>query len=393
MEMSMMSKFCARVALIILLIGRVAAPVATAATPEASTSPRPPCGVTLSIVDQPLSPIIKKGDPGTEGITYGLEGGAIVKLARTYHLIISELVGDPRAVKMKIGYWTSEDRFHWQRRRTLYESSGDFTGRDPRASLWAMPPAYDQQQQRWNFFYVAYRAKPNEGTAWTINHEGQVWRAVSEVPGPEGIGGPYKDAGVILQPDADSQPWEGLQGTDSFHICQAADRWFAFYGSAQTQPAEQHNPAYARWNVGLCGAPAIGGPWKRLPEGNPILSNAENPVVTRLRGGRYVAVFDIVNSDPMAIGYLDSPDAVHWSQPKPLTLRSEKGFWLRNARTPQGLIEEDDGTCTLFYSGFVVGGKTPAEEGLRPQNPNPMEESGRSFRSMGLVVVKLDENR
>ena len=352
----------------------------------------PSSGVTLSFVEQPLSPIIKQGDPGTEGIRYGLEGGAAVKLGATYHLLVSELVSDTRAVKMRIGYWTSKDRFHWQRRCTLYESSGDFTGQDPRASLWAMPPAYDEQAQRWNFFYTAYRAKPNAGTSWNINHEGRIWRAVSAVQGRAGIGGPYTDVGVILQPDAQSQPWEGQQGTDSFHIYQAAHRWFAFYGSAQTQTAEKRNPAYARWNVGLAEAETIAGPWRRRHDGNPVLSNAENPVVTRLRSGHYVAVFDVVNIDPLAIGYVDSSDGVHWAEPKILTLPAPEGFWLRNARTPQGLIEEADGTCTLFYSGFAVGGKTPAEEGLRPQNPNPMEESGRSFRCFGLAVVKVVES-
>ena len=92
-------------------------------------------------------------------------------------------------VNTKIAHWTSENRLNWKRSSTIFESSGDFTGKDPRASLWAMPLAYDESARRWNLFYVAYRSKPNDDTGWYINHNGRVFHAVSEVEGRDGVAG------------------------------------------------------------------------------------------------------------------------------------------------------------------------------------------------------------
>jgi hypothetical protein len=339
-----------------------------------ATLPRK-CGAHLTIEEQSLAPVIQKGDPGMEGVEHGIEGGCVVKVGSTYHLLVTELIGEVRSVKTRMAHWTSENRTQWMRRGTLYESSGEFTGKDPRASLWAAPLAYDEQAGRWNFFYTAYRSKPSDDTGWFINYEGRIWRAVSEVAGRAGVAGPYKDAGVILEPDAESQAWEGLQGTDSFHIFRTEDRWVAFYGSAQTQVVPQPNPAFARWNVGLAEARMINGPWIRRREGNPVWANAENPVVIRLRSGRYLAIFDALVGNPLAIGYADSRDGLQWSNPEMLDLKPDPGFWLKSARTPLGLIEEPDGSFSLFYTGFIKG--KPSEKG---------------FRCLGLVTVKLEEN-
>ena len=339
--------------------------------------------VRLSIVEQFPDAVIKQGDPGSEGNKFGIEGGSVVKVGQSYHLIVSEIVDDPRAVKMKIGHWKSDDGFHWQRQSTLYESTGDFTGTDPRAALWAQPVAFDQKAERWNFFYVAYHSKPNADGYWNLNHLGRIWRAVSKTPGLEGIGGPYEDVGIILQPDADSQPWEGWQGTDSFHIFETDNGWSAFYGSALTQtPPDQQNPAYARWNVGLSSAPEIAGPWKRIP-GDPVFAFAENPIVVRLKSGRYLTFFDSLHFDTMSIGYSDSSDGIHWTAPQTVRFQETDGFWLRNARTPIGFIEENDGTFTLFYTGFI-----------RSETFIPAEYTGRNnltWCSLGIARVKVEE--
>ena len=173
-------------------------------------------GSVLTILDQPDHPLIKKGDPGTEDNKYGFEGGSVVKRNGSYHLVTAEMVGDPFWVKMRLGHWASQDRTNWKRQSTLYESSGNFDGTDPRASLGAPMPIFNDQDNRWDLFYVAYRCAPDTPDKWLGNHEGRIWRAVSTRPGQDGIGGPYKDVGVILEPGKDSDPWEGLQGTDSF---------------------------------------------------------------------------------------------------------------------------------------------------------------------------------
>ena len=268
------------------------------------------------LVAQYPSPVIDQNSPGAGDIEYGFEGGSVVKIDGVYHLFSTEMMSGQMWVKTRMPHWTSPDRIHWKRVSTLYESSGDFTGKDPRASLWAPMPIYNKEEGRWDLFYVAYTCAPSTKTEWLGNYNGRIWRAVSKVKGYGGIGGPYEDAGVILQPDAQSQPWEGLQGTDSFFPYQVGKRWLGFYGSANTE----HLPM-EHWRVGLAEAAGLSGPWKRMSEGNPVTLEkrfAENPVVARLANGYYVAVYDDDLEYPNAIGYTWSGpgDGVHWAPGK-----------------------------------------------------------------------------
>jgi hypothetical protein len=285
--------------------------------------------------------------PGAEGNKYGFEGGRVVRIDGVYHLFTSEMVGDPHWVKMRLAHWTSSDRTHWQRVGTLLESSGDFTGKDQRAALWSPMPVYDPKEGRWNLFYVAYQAAPDTEKEWLTNHEGRIWRAVSETPGRDGIGGPYKDARVILERGPESDKWEGLQGTDSFFPYQVGGRWCAIYGSARTESLP-----IALWQVGLATAPELAGPWTRETAMNPLTVEPrfiENPIVTRLADGGYVAVYD--TKADRSIGYTFSADGIHWSAGQHLVVQKGDGVWSNDVRTPLGLVEEGKDRFTLFYTG------------------------------------------
>ena len=267
----------------------------------------------FALVEQYPTPVIARTSPGAEAVEYGLEGGRVIKIKGTYHLVTTEMLAGPHAVKTRIAHWASSDRIHWERVSTLYESSGDFTGQDPRASLWGPMPVYNTEEGQWDLIYVAYRAAPDTKTEWRANYEGRIWRAVSKRKGYGGIGGPYEDVGVILEPDAHSQPWEGLQGTDSFFPYQAGKRWLGFYGSANTE----HLPM-EHWRVGLAEAPALAGPWKRLSEGNPVNIEkrfAENPIVTWLDNGYYVSVYDN-DSIQMLLDIRGRPRATAFTGPR-----------------------------------------------------------------------------
>ena len=304
----------------------------------------------LVVTRQFDSPVLTVRSPGAEGNKYGFEGGRVVKLDGVYHLFTSEMIGDPHWVRMKLAHWTSRDRTHWQRVGTLRTSSGDFTGADPRAALWSPIPVFDPGGNRWNLFYVAYRAAPDTPQQWLTNHEGQIWRAVSLQPGRAGIGGPYRDVGVILRRGKNSDPWEGLQGTDSFFPYLVGSRWYALYGSARTQSLP-----IALWQVGLARASQIGGPWTRCSQLNPLKvepSFIENPIVTRLAGGGFVAVYD--DHRPNSIGYSFSRDGIHWSTGRQLTVQTGSSVWASEVRTPLGLIDEGDGSFSLFYSGNQI---------------------------------------
>ena len=244
----------------------------------------------LSLVKQYENPVMTVDSPGAEGNKYGFEGGRVLELGATYHLFVSEICCEPFSVKMKLAHWTSQDRLHWKRISTLFESSGEFEGKDARAALWAPMPIYNEKEGRWNLFYVAYRAAPNTKTQYRANHEGRIWRAVSKVGGREGIGGPYEDVGVVLEPGPESQPWEGLQGTDSFFPYEVDGRWYGFYGSAQTEKLP-----IKLWGVGLASAPRTGGALEKASARKPLPIEKvfmENPIVTKLVDGTCVAVYD-----------------------------------------------------------------------------------------------------
>jgi hypothetical protein len=315
----------------------------------------------LSVTRQCDGPVLTVHTHGAEGNKYGFEGGRVVKLGALYHLFTSEMVGDPHWVKMKLAHWISSDRVHWTRFATLFESSGDFTGEDRRAALWSPMPVFDPAADRWNLFYVAYRAAPDTAKEWRTNHEGRIWRAVSVKPGPDGIDGPYTDAGIVLQRGRDSDSWEGLQGTDSFFPYRAAGKWYALYGSAHTE----HLPI-SLWQIGLASAPDLRGPWKRCTEVNPLQVEPrfiENPIVTHLGGGAYVAVYD--NHQPDEVGYAVSADGLHWSSGRHLVVQSGRGVWATEVRTPLGLVDEGNGAFTLFYTANQkIPGAQPDQYGV-----------------------------
>ncbi|NLF09583.1 MAG: hypothetical protein GX594_16615 [Pirellulaceae bacterium] len=326
----------------------------------------------MSVIDCPEKPVIGKDTPGSEGNRHGFEGGRAVKLGDAYHVFTSEMIDDPRGVKMKLAHWKSDKLHQWKRVSTLYESSAKFDGSDPRAALWSPMPIWNEQSGRWNLFYVAYRAAANTPDKWLLNYEGRIYRAVSITPGKEGIGGPYEDRSVILEPDLNSQPWEGLQGVDSFFPYQVGDRWYGFYGSANTEvvPCKY-------WRVGLASAERLAGPWKRLPEGNPTQLEktwgVENPVVTRLPSGRYVVLFAVINGPPDRLGYASSDNGAQWSPARHLILKESKN-WLESVRTVLGLFEGEDGRYTLFYTG---GWRSPDKDEV--------------YYSVGLISVLLNE--
>jgi len=55
------------------------------------------------------SPVLTKGDHGSEGNKYGFEGGTVIRLTDGYHLFSSEMAGDTCWVKMKLTHWMSTD--------------------------------------------------------------------------------------------------------------------------------------------------------------------------------------------------------------------------------------------------------------------------------------------
>jgi len=297
--------------------------------------------------------LIDRNHPGSQDNMSGYEGGTVIKIGSTYHLFTSEMFAPPFWQRMRIGYWKSEDGKNWERISTLWETKGD--GTDPdfrRGALWSPMPVFDEACNAWSMTYISY-----EGTA---NKQGRIWRTVSQTPGLEGIGGPYDDGDIILQPDADTQSWEGDQGTDSFFPYQAGGKWYSFYGSHQYEPA-------GAWLVGLAESDSLAGPWTRCPTGNPLLFDpvfVENPIVSKIAISDnqevYLAIYDsdttqtpgTYDQNAWEIGYTTSYDGIHWAKGSRLDVQDKANStpWTADIRTPLALIPEEDGTWTLFYT-------------------------------------------
>jgi hypothetical protein len=135
------------------------------------------------------------------------------------------------------------------------------------------------------------------------------------------------------------------------------------------------------WQVGLASAPELAGPWTRVAGLNPIAIDkrfVENPVVSRLDDGWYIAVYNSIKAD--SIGYTTSSDGIHWSQGANLAIEPRGlGHWGNPVRTPLGLIPEGNGTFTLFYTGFLRNGKG---EPFSDRDPVPT--------AVGFVKVKVE---
>ena len=302
----------------------------------------------LRPVFQSPAPVITVRHPDAAGNKFGFEGGSVVKVGGTYHLFTSEMVDDPMWVKMRLAHWVSDDKSTWKRAATIRTSSGDFTGKDPRAALWSPMVVWDSQADRWNLFYVAYNAAPSTPEQMRLNMNGKIVRSVSETSGREGIHGPFTDVGIVLDsenPDA----WEGLQGTDSFYPYQVGDAWHAFYGSARTEkkPVEHWLVGYAKSE-----STSIAGPWKRQSDRNPSTLEKkfiENPIVTKVAGG-YLVIYAIFK--PNAFGWAFSEDGIHWGEGQSVEIQTKPEVWSDDVRTVLGLVDEGEGKFTVFYTGF-----------------------------------------
>lgn len=282
----------------------------------------------------------------------GFETGQVVKLGNVYHMFVNEMFDRPHR-DLRISYWTSSDAVSWKRQSTIRESIPGRTSTNPRSEVWLTAVIFNEEEEAWNIFYVAYRAGDStKGEIAGNDYEGRIWRAKSVTKGREGIAGPYADMGIVLQPDGSSQPWEGQQAVASFSPYKAGNSWLAIYDG------HYHTPK-GPWPDGMAFAQKLSGPWARMPEGfNPLTvvdEFAENHVVSRLKDGRYFMVFDSFGD--REIGYSLSTDGVHWNKETRVKIQSPSNLWAEPGdhytRTPLCAIEEDDGTFTVIYTAMM----------------------------------------
>ena len=337
-------------------------------------------------------PVIDEGMPGTEGIQGGFEGGTCVKVGDAYHMFPTERAGEIGVeavydrVKTRIGHWESTDAIHWKRVGTIFQASGTYAlteednpMNDRRAAIWSYNAVFNEKEDRWYGYYLTYTVDRNIAP----NHSfGRIWCTKSQTKGINGIGGPYDDGQLIMEPGLDSQPWEGRQGVASFYPYPVKDGWLGFYSGAfpfQTW-ADYPKKSGTGWYVGLAKSKTMDGPWTRLDTTiNPIKSInpqfVENPIVYQLKNGAYISVFDggpdnapyhFVNM----IGYSLSKDGIHWSEARYLPIHKKVNRWWSTMRTPLCLIPEGNNVYTIVYAAYA--------------------EPNKRFHPMGMVKVKMN---
>lgn len=337
--------------------------------------------------------VIDEGMPGTEGIQGGFEGGRVVKVGDTYHMFPTERAGEKGVdyyydrVKTKIGHWISKDAIHWKRESTIYQASGTYAiteddnpMNDRRGAIWSYMPVFSEKANKWYGYYLAYTVhkeiEPNHSF-------GRIWRCESTVEGINGIDGPYKDMGIIMEPGLDSQPWEGRQGVASFFPYKVGDKYFGFYSGAYPFESWADYPKKSGkgWFVALAESNSLEGPWKRLNKGlEPIKTIhpqfVENPIVSQLPNGLYIAIFDGGPEGwghhlPNMIGYSLSKDGISWGEACYLPIETKVDKWWDIMRTPLCLISEGNDVYTIVYNAIDLK---------------------RRFHPTGMVKVKLNKD-
>lgn len=308
----------------------------------------------IKLVSEHEGPVIGAAHPDVLATNNrsGFETGQVVKLNGIYHMFVNEMFDRPHR-DLRISYWTSHDAINWKRQSTILNSIPGRTATNPRSEVWLTAVIFNDEEDAWNIFYVAYRAGDSmRGEISGNDYEGRIWRAKSVIKGRDGIPGPYADLGIILQPDTTSQPWEGQQAVASFSPYKAGNTWYALY--------DGHNHLFrGLWPDGMAFSQKLRGPWTRMPEGfNPLSivdSFAENHVISRLKDGRYFMVFDSFGD--YEIGYSTSTDGVHWNKETRVKVQSPHKEWAEKGdhytRTPLCAIEEDDGTFTVVYTAMT----------------------------------------
>ena len=346
----------------------------------------------FEIIEGENKPVIDEGFPGTEGIQGGFEGGRVVKVGDTYHMFPTERAGEKGIemyydrVKTKIGHWTSKDAIHWKRESTNLQASGTYAiteddnpMNDRRAAIWSYMPVFNEKANKWYGYYLAYTVhkeiQPNHSF-------GRIWRCESTVDGINGIAGPYKDTGIIIEPGLDSEPWEGRQGVASFFPYKVGDKYLGFYSGAFPFQSWADYPKKTGkgWFVGLAESNSLEGPWSRIKDGsNPIKSMhpffVENPIVSQLPNGMYIAVFDGGPDGwghhlPNMMAYSLSKDGHKWSEAHYLPIETKVNKWWDIMRTPLCLIPEGNDVYTIVYNAIDLK---------------------KRFHPTGMVKVKLNK--
>lgn len=339
----------------------------------------------LRVLELTDTPVLGPRSPGAEHTRFGFEGGTAHKIAGRYYVFTTEVFDEPKTGVSRLVLFDSDDGVSFSRHSVVAETDRDPADPVEGTTPWSPMSVFDPATNRWSVFFVIYRQKP--GSEQPYNMSGVIGRVDSAVHGYDGIVGPYSET-VLVDFDVDGDDWEGGAGIVSYFPFQVGDQWYAFFG-ANTAPTfiepeslpQEQNDQQILFHVGLARADSLVGRWTRVSELNPVLMDPEfieNPIVTRLRPDLYAVVYDGGNRHE--ISYALSTDGLRWGSEQLIDLPHVPS-WLDAVRTPLGLIPEDDGTFTLFFTAF---------DGVNPEAVLPLWHDG--FGYVGRCTVALEDS-
>ncbi len=336
-----------------------------------------PCPVVLS---GPNYPVLMPSQPGLwKNLSGGFENGAVVKVCEPeceYHMIVGSWSGGTYSHDIIVQF-RSKNKYNWT---FAGQVAGCHWRNSTDTSQWWQPVPqpylqFNANRSRWQLMHIWCI---DNRVGWIPNCT--IVRMTSRTLGRRGITGPWAEDGVMLAPQDDTQPWEDGELDSVSNPWRVGERYFVFVGSGGD----------CGFCVGLAWAANASGPFTRLANHSASLlinsslwapggqkypySYNENPLVTQLPGsGTYVSVFDwlkpeVTTGHDGVFGMSYSTDGISWPAEHGVAMSllphnasgSGAPLWTGRARTPLSLIDEGDGTYTMFYTGFGGTGSEPA---------------------------------
>jgi len=357
------------------------------------------------VLGGPNYPVLSPSLPGLwTNLSGGFENGVVVKTGGMYHMITTGWSAGTYSHDIIVQF-SSPDRHNWT-------FGGQVAGCHWENGQWYNPVAqpalhFNNQSDHWELFHI-WCIEPK--VSWSPNCT--CVRSVSTVPGRSGITGPWVEAGIVLSPKG-AQPWQDGTLDSISNPFAVGGLYYVFIGSGGA----------CGWCVGLAYSSNMSGPFERVANSSatPLINGTltassrgynENPLVLRLPSGVYVAVFDFLKPEVTVhhddvFGFSYSSNGVDWPAENGVAMsllpphNSTAPLWATRARTPLSLIDEGDGSYTMFYTGFAGATAAVSYVSLRfetvpvrppPPPPQPPSPPGPRpfvpwFRDLGVSVV------
>lgn len=362
-------------------------PVLSASEPESVTRT-----LKLEVVRTLPEPVIGKDTPGAEAIPGGFEGGTTAKVkigGKTQYHLFSSGMENLDWSKFRLEHWISDDGSRFQRKDVLLDGYTD--KKTGMKHLFLSPyPFFSKPDNRWYMIFFEYVVQGN----WS-GQCGIMWCAPCKRTGIEGIDGPWEfEKRYVIVPKQCAPINNIVPVATSLSIpFQVKDgRWAVMVSTDYCEKGKQ------RWPVVLNFSDNQKGPFNPpdtsvVPQMMEPADFTENPLVLKVKGPKsgsdyWVAVFDFIAPEVTAyqpknvFGFSYSEDGISWPKEHGQAVNIDKGLapgqtgWWRGAwaiRTPHLLVDEGDGTYTIFFTGSTT------------------DNHFAGFRAVGKTTVRLIE--